>query len=57
MNKKLKIALGITVGLGVIYLGYRYFYKKDKSLGTDDTSKESIVHSKENREVVLIEKI
>jgi len=54
MNKNLKIALGIAVGVGLIYLGYKYLYKGNESKGTD-TSKENIVHDKASREVVLVE--
>lgn len=54
MNRKLKIALGVAVGIGVIYLGYRYFFKSSENEGTD-TSKENIVHDKASREVVLVE--
>jgi hypothetical protein len=54
MNKNLKIALGIAVGVGLIYLGYRYFYKSSAPEGTD-TTKENIVHDKSSREVVLVE--
>jgi hypothetical protein len=54
MNRNLKIALGITVGVGLIYLGYRYFYK-GSSESTGDILKEDIVHDKANREVVLVE--
>jgi hypothetical protein len=54
MNKNLKIALGIAVGVGLIYLGYRYLYKGSAPEGTD-TSKENIVHDKASREVVLVE--
>lgn len=54
MNRNLKIALGIAVGVGVIYLGYQYFFKKTKNEGTD-TSNENIVHDKATREVILVE--
>jgi hypothetical protein len=54
MNRKLKIALGVAVGIGVIYLGYRYFFKSSENEGTD-TSKENIVHDKASREVVLVQ--
>lgn len=54
MNRNLKIALGIAVGIGVIYLGYRYFFKSSENEGAD-SSKENIVHDKATREVVLVE--
>jgi hypothetical protein len=54
MNRKLKIALGVAVGIGVIYLGYRYFFKSSENEGTD-TSKEDLVYDKASRKVVLIE--
>jgi hypothetical protein len=54
MNRNLKIALGIAVGIGVIYLGYRYFFKGSETEG-GDTTKENIVHDKATREVVLVE--
>ena len=54
MNKNLKIALGIAVGVGLIYLGYRYLYKGSAPEGTD-TSKENIVHDKATREVLLVD--
>lgn len=54
MNKNLKIALGIAVGVGLIYLGYKYLYKGSKPEGTD-TTKENIVHDKATREVLLVE--
>jgi hypothetical protein len=54
MNKNVKIALGIAVGVGLIYLGYKYLYKGSAPEGTD-TSKENIVHDKSTREVVLVE--
>jgi hypothetical protein len=54
MNRNLKIALGIAVGIGVIYLGYRYFFKGSETEG-GDTTKENIVHDKSTREVVLVE--
>jgi hypothetical protein len=54
MNRNLKIALGIAVGIGVIYLGYRYFFKGSENEG-GDTTKENIVHDKATREVVLVE--
>lgn len=54
MNRNLKIALGITVGVGLIYLGYRYFFKGTENEGAD-TSNEEVVHDKASREVVLVE--
>jgi hypothetical protein len=54
MNKNLKIALGIAVGVGLIYLGYKYLYKSKAPEGTD-TTKENIVHDKATREVLLVE--
>lgn len=56
MNRNLKIALGIAVGVGVIYLGYQYFFKKTKNEGVDN-SKEEIIYNKANREVVLVENV
>ena len=58
MNTKVKIAIGIAGGVGLIYLGYKYLYKgsSSESEGTD-TSKENIVYDKSNREVVLVENI
>jgi hypothetical protein len=56
MNKNIKIALGIAVGVGLIYLGYKYLYKgADSKAKGSDTSKENIVHDKASREVVLVE--
>jgi hypothetical protein len=56
MNKNVKIALGIAVGVGLIYLGYKYLYKGgDSKEKGSDTSQETIVHDKANREVVLVE--
>ena len=54
MNRNLKIAIGITLGLGLIYLGYKYLYKGSDSQGTE-TSKENIVYDKASREVVLVQ--
>ena len=54
MNRNVKIALGIAVGVGLIYLGYKYLYKGSDSQGTE-TSKENIVYDKASREVVLVE--
>jgi hypothetical protein len=54
MNKNVKIALGIAVGVGLIYLGYKYLYKGSAPEGTD-TSKENLVYDKASREVVLVE--
>lgn len=53
MNKKVKIALGIVLGAGLIYLGYRIYTRKSDKIG--DTSNENIVHDKATREVVLVE--
>lgn len=54
MNKNLKIALGIAVGVGLIYLGYKYLYKKgDSKQKGSDTLKENIVHDKRSRKVIL----
>jgi cadmium resistance protein CadD (predicted permease) len=54
MNRNVKIAIGFAVGVGLIYLGYKYLFKGSESEGTD-TSKENIVHDKSSREVVLVE--
>ena len=54
MNRNVKIALGIVVGVGLIYLGYKYLYKGSSPEGVD-TSKETIVYDKSSREVVLVE--
>ena len=54
MNTKVKIAIGIAVGVGLIYLGYRFLYKGNESEGAD-TTKENIVYDKASREVVLVE--
>jgi hypothetical protein len=53
MNRNLKIVLGIAVGVGLIYLGYKYLYKSSTPEGAD-TSKEKIVHDKSTREVILV---
>jgi hypothetical protein len=53
MNKNVKIILGIGIGVGLIYLGYTYFFKQEK--GATDSSKEPIVYDKKSREVVLVE--
>jgi hypothetical protein len=53
MNKKVKIALGIVLGAGLIYIGYRIYTRKSTEKG--DTSNETIVHDKSSREVVLVE--
>ena len=55
MNRNLKIGLGIAVGVGLIYLGYKYLYKGGDSKEGSDTSKENIVYDKASREVVLVE--
>jgi cadmium resistance protein CadD (predicted permease) len=54
MNRNVKIAIGIVLGIGVIYLGYRFLYKGSENEGTD-TSKENLVHDKASREVILVE--
>jgi cadmium resistance protein CadD (predicted permease) len=54
MNRNVKIAIGVVLGAGLIYLGYKYLYKGSQSEGTD-SSKENIVHEKANREVVLVQ--
>ena len=54
MNKNVKIAIGIAIGVGLLYLGYKYLYKGGETEGTD-TSKENIVHDKASRDVVLVE--
>jgi len=54
MNKNVKIILGIGIGVGLIYLGYKYFFKEDTK-GATDSSKEPIVYDKKSREVVLVE--
>jgi hypothetical protein len=54
MNRNIKIALGIAVGVGLIYLGYKYLYKGKENEGAD-TSKEDIVYDKASRQVVLVE--
>ncbi len=54
MNRNVKIILGITIGAGLIYLGYRYFFKSEEK-GATDSSKENIVYDKKSREVVLVE--
>jgi hypothetical protein len=54
MNKKVKIALGIVLGAGLIYLGYR-IYTTRKSSDKGDATKEKIVYDKASREVVLVE--
>ena len=54
MNTKVKIAIGIAVGVGLIYLGYKYLYKGTKTEGAD-TTKENIVYDKATRDVLLVE--
>lgn len=56
MNKNVKIAIGVAVGIGLIYFGYQYFFKNSDNTGVDN-SNENIVHDKENREVVLVENV
>jgi hypothetical protein len=55
MNKNVKIILGIGIGAGLIYLGYRFLYKKEgqKSVGTAPLSEE-IVYDKNTRRVVEV---
>jgi hypothetical protein len=53
MNKKVKIALGIVLGAGLIYIGYRIYKKNTSEKG--DASNETIVHDKASREVILVE--
>lgn len=55
MNKNVKIAIGIAVGIGLIYLGYKYLYKGGDVKEGSDTSQENIVYDKASREVVLVE--
>jgi hypothetical protein len=56
MNRNIKIALGIAVGIGLIYLGYKYLYKGgDSKEKGSDTSKENIVYDKESRRVILVQ--
>jgi hypothetical protein len=56
MNRNIKIALGIAVGIGLIYLGYKYLYKDgDSKEKGSDTSKENIVYDKESRRVILVQ--
>lgn len=54
MNRNLKIAIGVVVGVGVIYLTYRYFFKSSENEG-GDTTQEPIVYDKKSRSVVLVE--
>jgi hypothetical protein len=54
MNKNIKVALGVIVGLGLIYLGYKYFVKGGTNKG-GISSNESLVHDKANREVILVQ--
>lgn len=54
MNRNVKIAIGIVLGIGVIYLGYRFLFKGSENEGTD-TSKENLVYDKASREIVLVE--
>jgi hypothetical protein len=54
MNRNIKIALGVAIGVGLIYLGYKYLYKgKDTEKGK--VSNEPIVYDKASRQVVLVE--
>lgn len=53
MNRNVKIAIGIALGIGLIYLGYRFLYKGSENEGTD-TSKENLVYDKASREVLLV---
>lgn len=54
MNRNLKIAIGVVVGVGVLYLGYRYFFKNSENEG-GDTTQEPIVYDKASRRVVLVQ--
>lgn len=55
MNRTVKIVLGVAIGAGLIYLGYKYLYKGgDSKEKGSDTSKENIVYDKASREVVLV---
>ncbi len=54
MNRNLKIAIGVVVGVGVLYLGYRYFFKNSENEG-GDTTQEPIVYDKATRRVVLVQ--
>lgn len=59
MNRNLKIAIGIVVGAGLVYLGYRLFIKKgvntedNKSVGA--SVNEPTVYEKSSRKVTLVE--
>jgi hypothetical protein len=56
MNKNLKIAIGVVVGVGVLYLGYYFLFKKSESENQGgDTTQEPIVYDKATRRVVLVE--
>ncbi len=55
MNRNLKIGLGIALGVGLIYLGYKFLYKKgDSKEKGSNTLQEEIVHDKKTRRVVLV---
>lgn len=55
MNRNVKIAIGVILGAGLIYLGYRYLYKgKDSKDKGSDTSSENIIYDKASRKVVLV---
>jgi len=54
MNRNVKIALGVVLGAGLIYLGYKLYTKNKSEKGT--ASDEEIVHDKSSREVVLVQK-
>ena len=55
MNKNIKIILVIGIGAGLIYLGYKYLYKKEgkNSVGTVPST-EAIVYDKNARTVVEV---
>jgi hypothetical protein len=55
MNRNLKIALGIIVGAGLVYLGYRLLYKKEDKNSVGASTDEPIVYEKSTRRVRLVE--